>query len=937
MSKTFKQAFIITGDASGGVKAVKATRVQIDALTRSVATSGSSVDAYTKSFSRSNKTLSSFASQAKTALGIFSGVVFAREALKMADSAKQMTARLQLATDSTYELAVAQTEIARISRDTYSSLETNVTLYSRMEIATKDLGLSQDTLLIASEALQNSFRAYGTSSDEAASATLQLTQALAKGKLDGDEFRSVMENAPLVMQALQKELQITKKELFEFSRSGKLGVEDLVNALSNSAAEFAEKSAQVPVKISEAMIKGRNSITKYVGEIDKAYSITNTLSQGIILFTDNIDTAAKVIGGAVAIKLLSPTLNKITASAVATNLSIQRFGIGLVAVNFKAAALTGSLNLLKSGMALLGGPAGIAIIASYGIYELITSLEVSEERFTELTYKSKEAGEAILAVLNLVSENKHPEAITAIGAALDKEIAKLKEFEEELSKIGQNNFFTQRDGTAVLSRSDIEETQRAQESIDQLNKQIAEMQKLMELASQDTGELAATTKLLSEAYQDAGRFINIFGLALPGVITNEQLLANKTRENTEAVDDWIESSEKQLEKLVRQNEVFGLSAVEIIELDALKQRSITTDAALLNSINHVTSALISETIEHENSAAAVKLLATNTKLAENNLKNAKDIIKSLTAEHRPVQAMLESLAESMEAINSVPISPDFTESDLQNGMDLLQKEAEKIAKEILDEVKGVFVGIPLLFEDSIEEIKDVDFSGMFDGFAAGLNPAISALQSFKDELALISQIDLSGGEKAFYKTGITAEFALNSMANMADEGSEAQKKLQAAAAITNTILGIGAILEQGKGDPYTAFARMATMAVLVASLGVQVAGAFGGGGGGGAQRQQEIQGTGTVLGDASAKSESINNALDIIATASEKIVGINSSMLRSLNAMNNAISGTVNQIAQGGEIGDLGTTASYSFGAIFFGGSKRSEERGVGTGGEVGG
>lgn len=70
-----------------------------------------------------------------------------------------------------------------------------------------------------------------------------------------------------------------------------------------------------------------------------------------------------------------------------------------------------------------------------------------------------------------------------------------------------------------------------------------------------------------------------------------------------------------------------------------------------------------------------------------------------------------------------------------------------------------------------------------------------------------------------------------------------------------------AVLTQGKGDPYTAWARMAAMAASVAALGYAVGGGGSGGGGTSALAVQESQGTGSVLGS-NGKSESLANAFD---------------------------------------------------------------------------
>lgn len=70
-----------------------------------------------------------------------------------------------------------------------------------------------------------------------------------------------------------------------------------------------------------------------------------------------------------------------------------------------------------------------------------------------------------------------------------------------------------------------------------------------------------------------------------------------------------------------------------------------------------------------------------------------------------------------------------------------------------------------------------------------------------------------------------------------------------------------AVINQGKGDPYTAWARMAAMAAAVAALGYAVGGGGSGGGGTSAQAVQDSQGTGSVLGS-NDKSESLANAFD---------------------------------------------------------------------------
>lgn len=111
--------------------------------------------------------------------------------------------------------------------------------------------------------------------------------------------------------------------------------------------------------------------------------------------------------------------------------------------------------------------------------------------------------------------------------------------------------------------------------------------------------------------------------------------------------------------------------------------------------------------------------------------------------------------------------------------------------------------------------------------------------------------------------------------------------------------GISAVLSQGSGDPYTAFGRMAAMAAIVAGLGV----AIGGGGGGGgnvdvAKERQKANGTGTVLGDPSAKSDSIARSLAIMEKNSGLGLAHTISMDNSLRKLAAGIGNLANLLAR---------------------------------------
>jgi hypothetical protein len=111
---------------------------------------------------------------------------------------------------------------------------------------------------------------------------------------------------------------------------------------------------------------------------------------------------------------------------------------------------------------------------------------------------------------------------------------------------------------------------------------------------------------------------------------------------------------------------------------------------------------------------------------------------------------------------------------------------------------------------------------------------------------------------------------------------------------------ISAVLTQGQGDPYTAFGRMAAMGALVAGLGVAIGGMSGADTT--AKDRQAAQGTGSILGDKDAKSESLKRSFDLIEKNTYQGLAISSSMLATLRSIDSNISSFASHLVSSTDI-----------------------------------
>ena len=127
---------------------------------------------------------------------------------------------------------------------------------------------------------------------------------------------------------------------------------------------------------------------------------------------------------------------------------------------------------------------------------------------------------------------------------------------------------------------------------------------------------------------------------------------------------------------------------------------------------------------------------------------------------------------------------------------------------------------------------------------------------------------------------------------------------------------LGAVANQGNGDPYSAFFRIAAMIAIMAGLGLMV----GGGGGGSipsipeevtAEYIQKNQGTGTVLGDSTAHSESIAKGIEILSEHSFEMLDYTQGMLTALKSMDKGITNLADSLAIIGGITGIGGLSAF--------------------------
>ena len=201
-------------------------------------------------------------------------------AIQTTDQLTQIRSRINLINDGSQSTAEIMDKIysaANRSRGSYLDMADSV---AKLNMLAKDAFSSNDEAIYFVEQLNKQFKISGASVEETTSAMYQLTQAMAAGKLQGDEFHSIMENAPMLAQSIASEMGLTVGQLKEMSSQGLITADIIKEALFNSAEETNAKFAEIPMTFQDIGTQVQNEL---IAAFQPAMEeISNMTSSGVL-------------------------------------------------------------------------------------------------------------------------------------------------------------------------------------------------------------------------------------------------------------------------------------------------------------------------------------------------------------------------------------------------------------------------------------------------------------------------------------------------------------------------------------------------------------------------------------------------------------------------------------------------------------------------------
>ncbi len=330
-----------------------------DNVAKSIKNGHDNQEKLNNSINSSNMNGNKFLSTVKNIAIAIGGVSAIKSLVNLSDATTSNRSRLELIVDDNGSVADLENKIFAMSNRTRSDFLATTSVVSKLGILAGDSFKNTDEIVAFTELMNKNFAISGASIQEQTSAMYQLTQAMAAGKLQGDEFRSIMENAPLLAEAIAEYTGKSKGELKELSSEGLITANVIKNAMFASADQINDRYNKMPMtwgqiwtRIKNVAIKALDPVLVKINELANNQQVQELFN----MFIDGASLVAQAILGLIEgiswfisiLEPVAPIILGIVAAYVAFNI-ISGITSGILGILAIAHGIAGAAEMLHAG------------------------------------------------------------------------------------------------------------------------------------------------------------------------------------------------------------------------------------------------------------------------------------------------------------------------------------------------------------------------------------------------------------------------------------------------------------------------------------------------------------------------------------------------------------------------------------------------------------
>lgn len=243
---------------------------------------------FNKKLKDGQKEASKLTSMIKRAVGAYATIQSVKMVLNISDTLTSTTARLNLMNDGLQTTNELQQMIYKSAERSRGSYQATADAVSKLGLMAGDAFSSSAEIIAFTEQLNKQFTIAGTEASGVEAAMLQLTQAMGSGVLRGEEYNSILEQAPNIIQSIADYMDVPKGKLKDLAGEGKITADIVKNAMFAAAEETNAKFESMPKTFGQIFTSIKNTaLMKFQPILSKLTEISNSdefnnMIQGII-------------------------------------------------------------------------------------------------------------------------------------------------------------------------------------------------------------------------------------------------------------------------------------------------------------------------------------------------------------------------------------------------------------------------------------------------------------------------------------------------------------------------------------------------------------------------------------------------------------------------------------------------------------------------------
>lgn len=242
--------------------------------------------------------LSNLVSAIKRMAGAYLSIQTAGKILEMSDEITQTTSRLNMMNDGLQSTADLYNMVYVAANDVRGSLGDMASVVARFGNNAKDAFSSSAEVVQFANLVQKQMTIAGASTQEAANAELQLSQALGSGVLRGDELNSIFEQAPNLIQNIADYLDVPIGKIRSMAQDGELSADVVKQAVFAATDEINANFESMPMTWGQMWTVFQNNATMaFQPVLQRLNDLANT--DGFQTFTTNAINDLAVVAGVV--------------------------------------------------------------------------------------------------------------------------------------------------------------------------------------------------------------------------------------------------------------------------------------------------------------------------------------------------------------------------------------------------------------------------------------------------------------------------------------------------------------------------------------------------------------------------------------------------------------------------------------------------------------